>query len=75
MSTLITFLTIENNNINNYIVTLELRVTGTAFAILAMFFFNLLLTNHIKSVTPIPDKMMTMQMTVKRFIFVLLQRL
>ena len=33
----ITFLTIENNNINIYSVTLELRVTGTAFAILAMF--------------------------------------
>ena len=29
---------IENNNINNYIVTFEKRVMVTAFAILAMFF-------------------------------------
>ena len=29
--------TIENNNINIYIVTLERRLTGTPFAILAMF--------------------------------------
>ena len=35
--TLITFLTIENNNKNNYIVTFEYRVMVTAFAILAMF--------------------------------------
>ena len=35
--TLITFLTIENNNMNNYIVTFEYRVMVTAFAILAMF--------------------------------------
>ena len=35
LETLITFLTIENNNMNNYIVTFEHRVT--AFAILAMF--------------------------------------
>ena len=33
----ITFLTIENNNIKIYIVTLEFRMTGTAFAILGMF--------------------------------------
>ena len=33
-----TFLTIENNNMNNYIVTFEYRVMVTAFAILAMFF-------------------------------------
>ena len=37
LETLITFLTIENNNINNYIVTFEYRVMATAFAILAMF--------------------------------------
>ena len=36
--TLITFLTIENNNMNNYIVTFEYRVMVTAFAILAMFY-------------------------------------
>ena len=40
LETLITLLTIENNIIKNYFVTFELRVTGTAFAILAMFFFN-----------------------------------
>ena len=34
LETLITFLTIENNNINNYIVTFEYRVMVTAFAIL-----------------------------------------
>ena len=39
LEALITLLTIENNNITNYIVTFEYRVTGTAFAILAMFFF------------------------------------
>ena len=38
LETLITFLTIENNNMNNYIVTFEYRVMVTAFAILAMFF-------------------------------------
>ena len=32
-----TFLTIENNNMNNYIVTFEYRVMVTAFTILAMF--------------------------------------
>ena len=37
LETLITFLTIENNNINNYIVTFDYRVMVTAFAILAMF--------------------------------------
>ena len=37
LETLTTFLTIENNNINNYIVTFEYRVMVTAFAILAMF--------------------------------------
>ena len=37
LETPITFLTIENNNINNYIVTFEYRVMVTAFAILAMF--------------------------------------
>ena len=37
LKTLITFLTIENNNMNNYIVTFEYRVMVTAFAILAMF--------------------------------------
>ena len=37
LETLITFLTIENNNMNNYIVTFEYRVMVTAFAILAMF--------------------------------------
>ena len=37
LETLIIFLTIENNNINNYIVTFEKRVMVTAFAILAMF--------------------------------------
>ena len=38
LETLITLLTIENNNMNNYIVTFEYRVMVTAFAILAMFF-------------------------------------
>ena len=38
LETLITFLTIENNNMNNYIVTFEYRVMVTAFAILAMFY-------------------------------------
>ena len=37
LETLITFLTIENNNMNNCIVTFEYRVMVTAFAILAMF--------------------------------------
>ena len=37
LETLITFLTIENNNMDNYIVTFEYRVMVTAFAILAMF--------------------------------------
>ena len=37
LETLITFLTIENNNMNKYIVTFEYRVMVTAFAILAMF--------------------------------------
>ena len=37
LETLITFLTIENNNMNNDIVTFEYRVMVTAFAILAMF--------------------------------------
>ena len=37
LETLITFLTIENNNMNNYIVTFEYRVMVTAFTILAMF--------------------------------------
>ena len=37
LETLITLLAIENNNINNNFVTFEERVTGTAFAILAMF--------------------------------------
>ena len=37
LETLITFLLIENNNMNNYIVTFEYRVVVTAFAILAMF--------------------------------------
>ena len=37
LETLITFLTIENNNMHNYIVTFEYRVMVTAFAILAMF--------------------------------------
>ena len=37
LETLITFLIIENNNMDNYIVTSELRVMVTAFAILAMF--------------------------------------
>ena len=37
LETLITFLTIENNNMNNYIVTFEYRLMVTAFAILAMF--------------------------------------
>ena len=37
LETLITFLTIEKNNINNYIVNFEKRVMVTAFAILAMF--------------------------------------
>ena len=41
LETLITFLTIENNNMNNYLVTLEYRVMVTAFAILAMFFLKL----------------------------------
>ena len=36
--TLITFLTIENKNMKNYIVTFEYRVMVTAFAILAMFY-------------------------------------
>ena len=40
LETLITFLTIENNNMNNYIVTFEYRVMVTAFAILAMFYYN-----------------------------------
>ena len=35
---MITLLTIENNIINNYFVTFELRVMVTAFAILAMFY-------------------------------------
>ena len=39
LETLITFLTIENNNMNNYIVTFEYRVMVTAFAILAMFLY------------------------------------
>ena len=38
LETLITFLTIENNNMDYYIVTFELRVMVTAFAILAMFY-------------------------------------
>ena len=37
LETLIAFLTIENNNMDNYIVTFEQRVMVTAFAILAMF--------------------------------------
>ena len=37
LETLITFLTIENNNMDNYIVTFEYRVMVTALAILAMF--------------------------------------
>ena len=37
LETLVTFLTIENNNMNNYIVTFEYRVMVTASAILAMF--------------------------------------
>ena len=40
LETLVTFLTIENNNINFYILILEKRVMGTAFAILAMFNFG-----------------------------------
>ena len=39
LETLITFLTIENNNMDNYIVIFEYRVMVTAFAILAMFDF------------------------------------
>ena len=38
LETLIAFLTIENNNMDNYIVTFEQRVMVTAIAILAMFF-------------------------------------
>ena len=38
LETLITILTIENNNMNNYIVTFEYRVMVTAFANLAMFY-------------------------------------
>ena len=37
LENLITFLTIENNIMDNYIVTFEYRVMVTAFAILAMF--------------------------------------
>ena len=37
LETLVTFPTIENNKIYNYIVTFEYRVMVTAFAILAMF--------------------------------------
>ena len=37
LETLIAFLTIEINNMDNYIVTFEKRVMVTAFAILAMF--------------------------------------
>ena len=37
LETLLAFLTIENNNMDNYIVTFEKRVMVTAFAILAMF--------------------------------------
>ena len=39
LETLITFLKIENNNMNNHIVTFAYRVMVTAFAILAMFSF------------------------------------
>ena len=39
LETLITFLKIENNNMNSYIVTFEYRVMVTAFAILEMFGF------------------------------------
>ena len=37
LETLLTFLTIENNNMNNYIKTFEYRVMVTAYAILPMF--------------------------------------
>ena len=37
LETLSTFLTMENNNMDNYLVTFEKRVMVTAFAILAMF--------------------------------------
>ena len=41
LETLIKLLTIENNNINNYIVTLEKkRATGTAFEILTTYFWT-----------------------------------
>ena len=48
LETLITFLTIENNNMNNYIVTFEYRVMVTAFAILACFILNLFLIRDYK---------------------------
>ena len=48
LETLITFLTIENNNMNNYIVTFEYRVMVTAFAILAMFLNITLCPNNNK---------------------------
>ena len=44
--TLITFLTIEFNNLN--IQTLDLRVTGTALAIIAMFFFFINISSELK---------------------------
>ena len=50
LETLITFLTIVNNNINNYIVTFEYRVMVTAFAILAMFFAQISAQNLSKIV-------------------------
>ena len=40
LETLIAFLTIENNNMDNYIVIFEYRVMVTAFAILAMFLYK-----------------------------------
>ena len=44
LETLITLLTIEKNKINNYFVTFEQRVTGTASASLAMFNFKIVPT-------------------------------
>ena len=57
LETLIIFLTIENNNMNNYIVTFEQRVMVTAFAILAMFWSehskNWLFYIHLNSINKI----------------------
>ena len=50
LETLITFLTIENNTMNNCIVTFEYRVMVTAFAILAMFISN---AAHRKDAFPV----------------------